>query len=163
MIRKSYLILIILLSLPIAAFGFGSKDSSEKELSKHEKQWKNNGMKNYTQEIIYSRSTFPPEKIIITVSNNIVQNWSTNSGEKNFSEDFIKSLTIENMFNKAREIINPEKDSPFEFKILYNKELGYITSFSRVPSTKENKNISVPFDKSYSIDVISLKPAGKDL
>ena len=156
MIRKNFMVLIIFLSLPIAVFGFGSKDTSAKELSKHEKLWKNNGMKNYTQEIIYSRATFPPEKIIIIVSNNIVQNWSTGSGEKTFSKDFIESLTIENMFKKARESFNAEKNSPLEFKISYNKELGYITSFSSIPVNTENKNIRPILDRGYRIEVISL-------
>ena len=171
MVRKSFIILIILLSIPAPAiiFGFGSKekDNSDnkktllKNLDKYEKQWKNSGMKNYTEEIIYSRAAFPPECITITVSNNSVQTWSTNSGKKTFSEEFIASLTIENMFEKARKSFSGQGDSPLEFKISYNEELGYITSFSCIPVSKENKNIAPLFDRNYRIEVISVKSALK--
>ena len=173
MIRQNFIMLIILLSIPFPAvlFGIGSKekDSSDnkktllKNLDKHEEQWKNNGIKNYTEEIIYSRAAFPPECITITVSNNSVQTWTTNSGKKTFSEDFIESLTIENMFEKARKNFNRQGNSYLEFKISYNEELGYITNFSCIPASNENKNSAPLFDKNYRIEVISLKSTGADL
>ncbi|MCL2704633.1 MAG: DUF6174 domain-containing protein [Spirochaetaceae bacterium] len=165
MIKKSFAILIILLSIPAALFAFGNKEKNNspemKTLLKFEKQWKNSGIKNYTQEIIYSRATFSPEHITITVKNNIVQNWTSSFDNKNLSEDFIKSFTIESIFNRAKETLNSKNDSPFESKISYNQELGYIKSFSFIPANREN--ITAPLDRGYRIDVISLKTAGKDL
>jgi len=139
----------------VFSFGNKEKDIPVKNLNKYEKQWKNSGVKNYTQEIIYLRATFPPEHFTMTVKNNIVQNWTTNSMNRTFSEDFIMSLTIENMFKKARESLNTEKNAPLEFIISYDQEFGYITSFSFVPVNKGN--ISAPLDRGYRIDVTSLK------
>ena len=166
---KNIFIILILLSLSAAAFGFGSKEKSSstgqelKYLDKYEKQWINKGIKNYTQELIYSRGNFPPEHITITVSNNTVQNWTTGSGYKFFTEDFIESLTVENMFKKARKNLNPESNSPFKFNISYNEELGYIKIFSCIADNNENKNIKPLLDKNYRFEVISLKNAKGDL
>ncbi|MCL2480444.1 MAG: DUF6174 domain-containing protein [Spirochaetaceae bacterium] len=165
MIRKSFIILIILLYFPAALFAFGSKEKNNsaeiKELSKYEKQWKKSKIKNYTQEIVYSRAAFPPEQLTMTVKNNIVQNWTTSFEKKTSSNDSIESFTIENMFKKARESLNAKDNFPFEFKISYNQELGYITSFSCIPSSKGD--IIAPFNRSYRIDVISLKTIKADL
>ena len=163
MIKKSFLILIILLSFPAAIFGFGSKEKTAsagsktllRNMDKYEQQWKSNKITNYTQEIIYSRSNFPPEHITITVSNNIVNEWSTNSERRNFSEDFIGSLTVENIFKTAREALRYEPNSPFEFEISYNEKLGYITSFSRIPVGRNN--INPPRGLNYRIEIISLE------
>jgi hypothetical protein len=165
LIRKSFIILIILISLPAALFGFGSreKDNSEKTLikalNKYEKQWKNNEIKNYTKEIIYSRATFPPEYITITVSNNTVKDWTTNFKAKTLADDFIQSLSVEGMFKRARSSLKSKSNSPFEFRISFNEELGYVTNFSCIPASKNNRNITPVFDKNYRIEVILLKPA----
>ena len=155
--------LIALLSFPPAIFGLGSREKNIsvenktllRSMDKYEQQWKSNKIANYTQEILYSRSNFPPEHITITVSNNIVKEWSTGSGRKNFAEDFIGSLTVENMFKTARENLKSEPSSPFEFEILYNEELGYITSFSRIPVSRNN--INPPLGLNYRIEIISLE------
>ena len=171
MTKKGIFILIILLSLSAALFGFGAREKESsanktllKTLDKYEKLWKSKGIKNYTEEVIYSRATFPPEHIVITVSNNSVQNWATNSPRRTFTDDFIESLTIENMFEKARKSLKTEDSPLFEFKILFNEELGHITNFSHTPVSRENENSPPPpFDRGYCFEVILLKTSEKNL
>ncbi len=173
MIRKTFFIFIILLFLPVIVFSFGNKEkenfSPDKEtllkiLEKYEKQWEKQGIKNYTEEITYIRASFPPEQFIITVSDNIIQNWTEDSGDKTFSEDFIKSLTVENMFDKVRKSINSEKQSPFGFIVSYNEEFGYITELSYLPANnKENSGSRPPFDRNYHIEVVLLDLTKKDI
>ena len=131
-------------------------------LEKSEEIWKSRKITAYNAEINYIRAAFPPEIIILIVRDGRPVEWKLENIHKNYSREFIDTLTIESMFSKMRQSLESYKPSPMTLSAEYAETGGYIKVLSRSPSRDAAESGRAPFDTGYRIEIVNLEIIEKE-
>ena len=119
-------------------------------------KWKANNISNYYIKIKYSAFTPTAGIWEITVKNNIVVEWIVDS-EENLAEhkSRITEITMEYLFNIAKESYNNTLDGMFLFNANYNANLGYVMEVQAINNIDANER--PPTDRTFKYEVLEFE------
>ena len=157
---------LLFLAAPLL-FSFGAREKTQEApeeartqqeklavLDTMENLWKEKNIRAYSARVAFMRMALPPDHITLTVRDGLVTEYASDPPGRNYSPEFIASLTAESLYKRLRSSLESSAPAVMEYRAVYDDTYGYIRQLTRVAAKNLSAEGQAPRDAGYSIHIM---------